>query len=110
MSVSEALMHGGLVASNQLILAGSDAQLTLIESIITELNRAQENLPRRETKLIDVGPAAELQQLLPMVQQLYQDRWKSKDAADPPSAQFMADPQQVLKKVVGALCVNLSNT
>ncbi|HXG47059.1 MAG TPA: secretin N-terminal domain-containing protein, partial [Methylomirabilota bacterium] len=77
--------------SNQLILAGSDAQLKLLERIIGDLQAAVLNQGARETRLFDLGEAEAVSRLQPLVQQLYQDRWKSKDAGDPPDAQIMAD-------------------
>lgn len=77
--------------ANQLILAGSEAQLKLIERIIGELQSSVVNQGARETKLFVVGQAEEVTRLQPLVQQLYNDRWKSKDAGDPPDAQIISD-------------------
>jgi type II secretory pathway component GspD/PulD (secretin) len=77
--------------ANQLILAGSEAQLKLIERIIGELQSSVVNQGARETRIFDVGRAEEVTRLQPLVQQLYSDRWKSKDAGDPPDAQIVAD-------------------
>lgn len=77
--------------ANQLILAGSDEQLKLLESIIGDLQASALNQGARETQLFDVAQAGELARLQPMVQQLYQDRWKAKEAGDPPDAQIIAD-------------------
>jgi len=77
--------------SNHLILAGSDAQLKLLERIIGDLQSAVVNQGARETKLFDIGQAEEVTRLQPLVQQLYTDRWKSKDASDPADAQIIAD-------------------
>ncbi len=79
--------------SNQLIISATEAQLALLEKILGELQTAQANQPQRETKMIDVGQSDELQRLLPMVQQLYQDRWRDKGAGDPADAQIISDPK-----------------
>ncbi len=77
--------------SNQLILAGSTAQLELIEKIINDLQAAQANQAPRETKMIDIGPADEVTRLLPLVQQLYREQWRDQDPSDPPDAQIIPD-------------------
>ncbi|MFO1497710.1 MAG: secretin N-terminal domain-containing protein [Verrucomicrobiota bacterium] len=77
--------------SNQLIVAGSDAQLALVEHILGELQSAQVERGPRETKLIDIGQVDEMQRLLPMVQQLYRERWRDRVAGDPADAQIFAD-------------------
>ncbi len=77
--------------SNQLILAGSEAQLKLLERIIGDLQSVALTQGARETKLFEVGQADEATRLQPLVMQLYTDRWKSKDAGDPPDAQLIAD-------------------
>jgi type II secretion system protein D len=87
--------------SNQLILAGSDDQLKMLERIIGDLQSTASTQGVRETKLIDVGAAEEVARLLPLVQQLYQDRWKSKEAGDPPDAQIIADAANARLVVTG---------
>jgi type II secretory pathway component GspD/PulD (secretin) len=77
--------------SNQLILAGSDGQLALLEEIINDLQSAQVQRGQRETKLIEIGQADELQRLFPLVQQLYREHWRDKAAGDPADAQIVAD-------------------
>lgn len=77
--------------SNQLILAGSDAQLKLVEKIVTDLEEATTKLGVRETKMIDIGQVDEMQRLQPLVQQLYQDHWKNKAASDPADATILTD-------------------
>ncbi len=78
-------------ASNQFILAGSDAQLKLIEQIVAQLQEHSTAQGPRETRLFEVGPAEEVARLLPMVQQLYQDHWKSRDAGDPADSTILPD-------------------
>ena len=77
--------------SNQLILAGSDAQLKVVDQLIEDLQSAQVARAARETKLIDVGTPDELTRLQPLVQQLYTDHMKGRDASDPADAQIIAD-------------------
>jgi type II secretion system protein D len=76
---------------NQLILAGSDAQLALVDQILQELQSAQVQEGQRETKLIEIGQADEMQRLLPLVQQIYREHWRDKGPADPADAQIVAD-------------------
>ncbi len=77
--------------SNQLILAGSEPQLKLLDQIITDLQSATVNQGERETKIFELGAAEEAARVLPLLQQLYQDQWKNKDAGDPPDAQIISD-------------------
>src|SRR5208283_2379001 len=56
-----------------------------------ELQAAQTARSARETKLIDAGTSEEMSRLLPLVQQLYRDRMRGRDASDPPDAQIIAD-------------------
>lgn len=77
--------------SNQLIFAGSDAQLNLLGEILNELQSTQVQRGQRETKMIEIGHADEVQRLLPMVQQLYREHWRDKVAGDPADAQIVAD-------------------
>lgn len=78
-------------ASNQLILAGSDAQLVLVEKILNDLQAAFTARGERQTKFIEAGQVDELNRLQPLVQQLYQDRWKNRDASDPADASLIID-------------------
>jgi type II secretory pathway component GspD/PulD (secretin) len=78
--------------SNQLILAGSEQQLAVVEQIISELQSAQTARSARETRMIELASAEELSRLQPLVQQLYQDRSKN-NPSDPPDAVFVADPR-----------------
>ena len=76
---------------NQLILAGSEAQLKVMDQIIEELQAAKTARSARETKLIPAGTPDEMNRLLPLVQQLYRDRMRGRDASDPPDAQIIPD-------------------
>ncbi|HAM70471.1 MAG TPA: hypothetical protein DCM86_02380, partial [Verrucomicrobiales bacterium] len=77
--------------SNQLIVGGNEKQIALVEQIATSLQTNQVSQQPRETRIFEVGQAEELQRVQPLVQQLYQDRWKSKEASDPADATIMAD-------------------
>ncbi len=79
--------------SNQIILAGNDAQLKVAGQIIEELQSAQVSRAARETRMIDVGTVDELTRLQPLVQQLYTDRWKGRSDTDPADAQIISDPK-----------------
>ena len=76
---------------NQIILAGSSGQLELVDRISVELQAAQVQRGQRETRMIEIGQADEMQRLLPMVQQLYRDHWRDKAAGDPADAQITPD-------------------
>jgi type II secretory pathway component GspD/PulD (secretin) len=76
--------------SNQLILAGSDEQLTVVEKIVSDLQSAQGATAARETRFIELGSAEELTRLQPLVQQLYQVR-STNNPTDRPDAVFVPD-------------------
>jgi type II secretory pathway component GspD/PulD (secretin) len=80
-------------ASNQLILAGSDAQLSLLEKIVNNLQEAGNNQAARETRSFEIGNADEIARVQPLVQQLYTEQWKDKAPGDPADAQLLADPR-----------------
>ena len=79
--------------SNQMILAGNDAQLKVVGQIVEELQSAQVSRAARETRMIEVGTVDELTRIQPLVQQLYTDRWKGREASDPADAQIIPDPK-----------------
>ena len=78
-------------ASNQLILAGNEGQLQILEQILDDLQAAQTARSARETKLIEGGTPDEMNRLSPLVQQLYKDRMRGRDASDQPDAQIISD-------------------
>ncbi|HYE30915.1 MAG TPA: secretin N-terminal domain-containing protein [Methylomirabilota bacterium] len=88
-------------SSNQMILAGSEAQLALIEKIVTELQNTQASQEPRITQMIPVANAEDISRVMPTVQQLYQEHWKSKDANDPADAQLIADARNSRLIVTG---------
>ncbi len=88
-------------ASNQLILGGNDAQLKVAEQIIEDLQAAQLSRPQRETKLFDVGTPDEMTRLMPLVQQLYRDHVRGRDANDLPDAQIIPDLKNARLIVTG---------
>ena len=77
--------------SNQLILAGSDAQITLVEEILDQLQKTTASRGERLTRSLRVGQPEEVIRVLPLIQQLYTERWKTMDPADPPDAQLIGD-------------------
>jgi type II secretory pathway component GspD/PulD (secretin) len=77
--------------SNQIVLAGTEAQLNLFNQIVTELQAAATTTGPRETKTIEIGFVEEMTRLLPLVQQLYQERVKNRDASDAADAQIISD-------------------
>lgn len=85
------LMEDG--TNNQIILAGSEEQLKLLNRILSDLQASQVSKGERETKMFDLGHPDEVTRLLPLVQQLYQDRVKGRDMSDPADAKLMADPK-----------------
>jgi len=87
--------------SNQLIVAGNEAQLQVVSQLVDELQSAQVARSARETKLIPIGTADELGRLQPLVQQLYTDRLKGRDASDPADAQIISDAKNARFIVTG---------
>ncbi len=79
------------VPGNQLIAAGSDEQLTLVEGILRQLEESTTAREERVTRSFELGRPEEVARVQPLVQQLYAERWKGRDAADPADAQFVAD-------------------
>jgi type II secretion system protein D len=77
--------------SNQLILAGSDAQITLVDTILEQLQKSTATLGPRETRTITVGQPDDVIRVMPLLRQLYTERWKNQDAADPADAVFTPD-------------------
>ena len=78
---------------NQLIIAGTDEQLEVIDGILTQLQAQATDSSERERKVFDLGQSESVEKLLPLVQQLYEDRWKDRGNADEPDAQLLADPE-----------------
>lgn len=87
--------------SNQIMLAGSERQLELIEKILDQIQAAQAALSPRDTKMIEVGEAAEVTRLAPLVQQLYQERWRDKSPTDSPDALIISDVKNARFVVTG---------
>jgi len=87
--------------SNQLIVAGSEAQLEVVSQIVDEVQSAQVTRAARETRLIPVGTTEELTRLQPLLQQLYTDRFKGRDASDPADANIISDAKNARFIVTG---------
>ena len=78
--------------TGRLIVSARQDQIPQIEELIKRLQIVSAtNSPSRETRALEVGNPNEVQRLLPLVQQLYQDQWKDKIEADPADAQIMGD-------------------
>ena len=77
--------------SNQLILAGNDLQLGLLEKILGELQTVAASVVPRQTRIIEFSQAEEMARLLPMIQQLYLERWRDQAPGDPADATFLSD-------------------
>ena len=87
--------------SNQLILAGNEAQLQVVSQIVDELQSSQVTRAARETRMIAVATSEEMNRLQPLVQQLYNDRFKGRDASDPADARIITDPKNARFIVTG---------
>ena len=74
-------------SGTRLTVWGTKDQATSIRQIVETLE--SQARPPRETRSFEIGTAADVQRLLPIVQQLYQDQWKGK--ADPADAQIVSD-------------------
>jgi type II secretion system protein D len=75
----------------RILVQGTAEQAAAVRQIVETIGT--QSRPAREIKTFDLGGAAEVQRLLPLVQQLYLDQWKDKKDVDPPDAQFVADPR-----------------
>ncbi len=78
-------------SGSRLMVYGAPDQVTAIRQIIETLET--EKRPARRTRAFEVGNASDVQRLLPLVRQLYQDQWKDKGEADPADAQIVGDPR-----------------
>ena len=78
-------------ASNQLILTANEGQLALLEQILADLQAARSGQAARETRIIAIGQAEDVTRLLPLVRQLYEERWRDRSASDPADAQILSD-------------------
>jgi type II secretion system protein D len=74
-------------SGTRLTVWGTKDQAAGIRQIIDTLE--SQARPPRETRGFDVGSAADVQRLVPIVQQLYQDQWRGK--GDPADAQIVSD-------------------
>jgi type II secretion system protein D len=90
LTVTDALFMDD-ASSNQIIVAGNEVQMGLIEKILGQLQEHSVTQGPRETKIFEIGQAEEVTRLQTLVQRLYQDQWKSKEASDPPDAVIMPD-------------------
>jgi type II secretion system protein D len=74
-------------SGTRIMVYGTKDQATSVRQIVETVQGQQK--PGREMRTFEIGAATEVQRLLPIVQQIYQEQWKGQsDAAD---AQFVAD-------------------
>ncbi|MBN2292998.1 MAG: hypothetical protein JXM70_11270, partial [Pirellulales bacterium] len=77
--------------NNCLIVSGTPTDFQEVEALIEQLDQAATTATRR-LEIIDVGEADEVQRLVPLVQQLYREEYRDKEASDPANAQIIGDP------------------
>ncbi|MCI0744967.1 MAG: hypothetical protein L0Y58_06135, partial [Verrucomicrobia subdivision 3 bacterium] len=78
--------------TGRVIVSGRQDHLKSIDEIFNRLlSGTTTNHAARETRSFDIGTAADVQRLLPLIQQLYQDQWKDRLDADPADAQIVGD-------------------
>ncbi|MFA6543716.1 MAG: secretin N-terminal domain-containing protein [Limisphaerales bacterium] len=77
--------------SNQIILAGSEAQLKIYGRILDDLQAMRPSPGERATKMFDLGPAEEVIRLIPLVRSLYEERWRTRPLSDPADATILPD-------------------
>ncbi len=78
--------------TGRLFVSARADQLKIIGEIISRL-QVNTDPAGRETRAFDVGGPSDVQRVLPMIRQLYQDQWRDKQDLDPADAQFLADPK-----------------
>ncbi|HTD87054.1 MAG TPA: secretin N-terminal domain-containing protein [Candidatus Binatia bacterium] len=71
----------------RIMVYGTMDQAATVRQIIDTVQGQQK--AGREMRAFEIGAATEVQRLLPIVQQLYQEQWKGQ--SDPADAQFVAD-------------------
>ncbi len=77
-------------SGRRLMVYGSDAQAQTVRDLVTKLESGVVT-GDRETKLFEVGQPEDVTRLLPLVQQLYREQMKDRDANDPADAQILPD-------------------
>ncbi|HKQ36496.1 MAG TPA: secretin N-terminal domain-containing protein, partial [Verrucomicrobiae bacterium] len=71
----------------RIMVYGTKDQATAVRQIVDTVQGQQR--AGREMRAFEIGAATEVQRLLPLVQQLYQEQWKGQ--SDPADAQFVPD-------------------
>jgi type II secretion system protein D len=71
----------------RIMVYGTKDQAASVRQIVETVQGQQK--PGREMRAFDIGAATEVQRLLPIIQQIYQEQWKGQ--SDPADAQFVAD-------------------
>lgn len=77
--------------TGRLIVTAKPEHLKMIEGVIARLLPKIESGAARETRLVPVGQAEDVQRILPILQQLYREQLKGKEATDPADAQILPD-------------------
>jgi type II secretion system protein D len=78
--------------TGRIIVSGRQDHLKAIDEIFARLQLGLgTNQTSRETRSFEIGTAADVQRILPLIQQLYQDQWKDKLDNDPADAQIVGD-------------------
>lgn len=74
----------------RLIVSARESHLELVDEILGELG-TEAAADERVTEMFEVGQPEDVRQMVPLVQQLYQDQFKGRGAEDPADAQILAD-------------------
>ncbi len=74
-------------SGTRIMVYGTKDQATAVRQIVETVQGQQK--PGREMRTFEIGAATEVQRLLPIVQQIYQEQWKGQ--SDNADAQFVAD-------------------
>jgi len=78
-------------SGRRLAVLGTPEQADTIRSIVASLESKPDAATNRQTKVVHVGTQTDAQRLLPILQQLYQDRVKDLDPAATSDAQILSD-------------------
>lgn len=76
--------------TGRLIVIARPEHLVLIDTIINQINPAPGSA--KQLRIFEVGSSEEVSRLMPLVQQLYREQLKGKEATEPADATFLADP------------------
>ncbi|HET6406929.1 MAG TPA: secretin N-terminal domain-containing protein, partial [Chthoniobacteraceae bacterium] len=76
---------------NSLVVEAPKPILDRVATLIEQVDTPTYATSGRTTKFLNVGSAEELQRVSPLVQQLYREQLRGKEAMDPADAQFLPD-------------------